>query len=210
MLTPALFPRLSALAESPLTGPSSAARRSAALLLAVLMLATRQNHFGLLTDASWAVFFLGGFYVGTVTLFALFMAIAIAMDYVATQHLGVSSYCLSPAYPFLLPSYATLWIGGLWTARRWHAGQPLRNAVQLALALWAATSVCFLISNGSFYWLSGRVAPTLAGWSVNLGDWYGAFLLVPFAYVSLAATAQLVGERMRRRVELLPRRAQPR
>lgn len=33
------------------------------LVLALVMAATRINHFGALPDASWAVFFLAGFYL---------------------------------------------------------------------------------------------------------------------------------------------------
>lgn len=195
---PALV-RLRAPLQTPLTASGSIARRTATLLLGALMLATRQNHFGLLTDASWAVFFLGGFYVGGVTAFAAFLAEAGLIDYVATRHLGISSYCLSPAYAFLLPSYATLWLGGLGAARLWRRATPLRSLTALAAMVWLSSSLCFLISNGSFYWLSGRVRPNWDGWVANLADWYVPFLLVPVVYVGTAGIVQTLTERWRGR-----------
>ena len=168
--------------SSPLRLPASL--RSAAWLLAALMLFTRQCDFAGVADASWAVFFLGGLYIGSSGLFALFMLLAVLVDYAVTQHLGVSSYCLSAAYPFLLPAYATLWWGGRWLARRWTASRPLHTLALTAATLATAASLCFVISNGSFYWLAERAAPpTLAGWRENFLDWYGYFLAVPFAYV---------------------------
>jgi hypothetical protein len=169
--------------SSPLRLPASI--RSAAWLLAALMVLTRQCDFAGIADASWAVFFLGGLYIGSSRIFALFMLLAVLVDYVATQHLGVSSYCLSPAYPFLLPAYATLWWGGRWLARRWDPSRALRTLALAAASVAIAVSVCFVISNASFYWLAKRAsAPTLAGWRENFSDWYGYFLAVPFAYVS--------------------------
>ena len=193
-------------------------RRLAVFLALAMVMGVTRFHPSLLHhalwDASWGVFFLAGFWLRGQGrwAFPLLMAEAVLVDYLVITGQGIdfwSHYCVSPAYWFLVPSYGALWLGGSWLAKR-QSGLDLRTLGLAVAALLVAEGACYLISNGSFYWLSGRVAPTLAGWSVNLGDWYGAFLLVPFAYVSLAATAQLVGERMRRRVELLPRRAQPR
>src|SRR6185312_10628230 len=189
---------------SPLRLPASLRSvRTAAWLLAGLMLLARQCDFAGVADASWAVFFLGGLYLGSSRIFALFMLLAVLVDYVATQHLGVSSYCLSPAYVFLLPAYATLWWGGRWMARRWDAAHALRTLGLTAASLAVAVSVCFVISNASFYWLAARAAaPTLAGWRENFADWYGYFLAVPFAYVSvllaLSASAVTLRSRLRR------------
>ena len=92
----------------------------AALIL--LMLATRLPMLGPafhLDDASWAVFFLAGFYLREQWrwAFPLFMAIAVAIDLVAIQYLGVSNYCVTVAYWFIVPSYAALWFGGSWLRR---------------------------------------------------------------------------------------------
>jgi hypothetical protein len=176
----------------PLSKPT---RLAPFLILAAAMLATRQYHFDILPDASWAVFFLGGFYLTSYHAFAAFMVGAVIIDYVATQHLGVSSYCLSPAYVFLLPSYAALWLGGRWAGQHW-AGVELRSLVWLIASLLVSVSVCFLVSNGSVYWLSGRAsAPTLAGWAANFRTWYPYFLGAPCIYVGLAVLGHAISVR---------------
>ena len=67
-------------------------------LILSLMVATRLNlptsitHFGPVPDASWAAFFLGGFYLRTWTrwAFPLFMALAVLVDYVVISNQGMN------------------------------------------------------------------------------------------------------------------------
>ncbi len=157
------------------------------LMLVAVMLATRLHHFDVLPDASWAVLFLGGFYLRSPRAFAALMVEAVTIDYIATRHLGVSSYCLSSAYVMLLPSYAALWFGGAWARHHWNGFLPI-GIMEFSATLLTSVSLCFLSSNGSFYWLSGRVpSPSLAGWLINFRCWYPHFLIVPCTYVGLAA-----------------------
>jgi hypothetical protein len=173
---------------------SFTAKRSAGfLIMAVVMLATRLCHFEFPPDASWAIFFLAGFYLYSYRAFAVLMVEAVAIDYLATQHMGISSYCLSPAYVLLLPSYAALRLGGRWAGRHWNA-DLWRGIGCLGASVLVSVSVCFLLSNGSFYWLSGRAAaPSLAGWAANFIRWYPHFLAVPCAYIGLATLSQVTG-----------------
>ena len=167
------------------------------LILATAMLTTRLHHFEYLPDASWAIFFLSGFYLFSARAFALLTLEAVIIDYVATQHLGVSSYCLSIAYPFVLPAYAALWLGGRLAARHRH-DQLLHRVGWLVVCLLVSVSVCFLLTNGSFYWLSGRAAsPDIAGWIVGFQRWYPYFLAVPCIYVTIAVVAEGLGARLR-------------
>ena len=125
------------------------------LALAVLMAATRSSHWGTpvqLPDASLAVFFLCGFYLRETRWFALFCAEAGVIDVLAIHH-GVSSFCVTAAYPFLLPTYGAVWFGGRWLRR--HLQTDGLNAVRAVTAALVSISVAFLISNGSFYLLSG-------------------------------------------------------
>jgi hypothetical protein len=170
-------------------------RLTLVLSLALIMLTTRLFHFEFPPDASWAVFFMLGYWLYGVRVFAAFMAGAVAVDYLATQHMGISSYCLSIAYLPILPAYAMLWLGGRWAAR--HRGnEQWRSYGSLALSLVLAVSLCFLITNGSFYWFGGRTsAPTLAGWMARLQHWYPHFLAVPCAYVGAAIVVQWIGAR---------------
>jgi hypothetical protein len=168
----------------------------APLILLLLMVVTRLPMLGPafhLQDASWAVFFIAGFYLKDQWrwAFPLFMAIAAAVDYVAIQYLGISNYCVTVAYWFIVPAYASLWLGGSWFRSR--MSMDLRGIALLSCSLFIAVSVCFLISNGSFYWIGDRVAQrSWNGWLENLGDWYLPFLQVSFAYVAVAALVHVI------------------
>jgi len=145
-----------------------------ALSLALLMAATRSHHFASIThlpDASWAVFFLAGFYLRPVWTFPALLALAVVSDYVAIAWLGVSDFCVSPAYGFLLPAYSALWLAGRWYARRYHfrfSTLPL-----LAVALLTGAAVCELLSSGGFYFFSGRFEETsFAEFGARLANYF--------------------------------------
>ncbi|WP_020483840.1 hypothetical protein [Methylomonas sp. MK1] len=128
-----------------------------AVALMALMAATRFHHFGTpfaLPDASLAVFFFAGLWLGGRYLFAFLLAEAVLIDYLAITKLGVSDFCVSKAYEFLVFSYGAMWLGGKWC--RQFAALSVATVAQRLMALVAATSIAFLFSNGSFYWLSGR------------------------------------------------------
>ncbi len=178
------------------------------LVLALVMGVTRGSiglhHFEAFPDASWAVFFLAGLWLrGTGRwAFPLLMAEAVLVDYLVISGQGLGfweHYCVSPAYWFLLPSYGALWLGGSWLASR----RPALNRSTLGLgaaALLLSENLCYLISNGSFYWLSDSVpAPrSLGAWMVNLGDWYLPFLQVTAMYVGLGALVHVLAVQLAR------------
>lgn len=166
------------------------------LALALLMAGTR-IHLSLfqhdVSDASWAVFFLAGFWLrgNARWAFPLLMAEAVLVDYLVITQQGAdfwSHYCVSAAYWFLLPSYASLWLGGSWLAKRQLGLRPQTLGLAL-MALLASVTVCYLVSNGSFYWLSDSVPlpRSMAAWSANLGLWYLPFLQTTALYVGLGA-----------------------
>lgn len=123
--------------------------------LIALMALTRFHHFGdvlHLPDASLAVFFFAGFYRKK-ALFPFLLVLAGLIDTIAISN-GTSSWCVSPAYVFLIPTYAVMWFAG----RYCSAFKSLKSTellMQFGVVV-LATSVAFLISNGSFYTLSGR------------------------------------------------------
>lgn len=164
------------------------------LLLALLMIATRFHHFGSAThlpDASWAVFLLGGFYLRRTALFGCYLAAAALIDYLATTLGGVSDWCVTPAYVFLIPTYATLWFGGVWYARRhrleWATLMPLFGAV------FAGVSAAFLISNGSFYLLSGYFPEmSWTEYGSRVAKYYPRYALSTAAYVLFVAGLHLL------------------
>ncbi len=161
------------------------------LTLALVMIGTRVNHFSALPDASWALFFVGGFYLRGIArlAFPALMVLAVLVDWFVISRTGASfwnHYCVSAAYWFLLPAYLSLWLGGLWFSRQYD-GLRLRNLGLLLASFVVSVSACYLISNGSFYWLSDSVAsPTFAGWGKNLGDWYLPYLYTASIYTSIA------------------------
>ena len=169
--------------------------------LMALMLATRFHHFGdafHLPDASWAVLFLAGFYLSPGWLLGLMLE-AVAIDAAAVGWLGVSGYCLTPAYAGLQVAHLALWSGGR-LCRRHIAGDAAGNAAAMAhLAGIAAgaTALAFLVSNGTFYWLGGRVADTsLAQFAVTFIDYGPAFLASTLMYLSAAALIHAAAVRL--------------
>lgn len=162
-------------------------------VLALVMAVTRLHHFDAIPDASWGVFFLAGLWLrGSARwAFPLLMAEAVLVDFFAITSQGLSfwsHYCVSLGYWFLLPSYFALWLGGSWLARH-QAGLRLSTLGLAAIALLASEGVCYLLSNGSFYWLSPVTvaARSLDGWTANLGDWYLPFLGTTALYVGIGA-----------------------
>jgi len=186
--------------DSPMT-LSNSQRAGIFVILALVMTATRVNHFAALPDASWAVFFVAGFYLRGAArwAFPLLIALAVLIDFFVITSQGIdfwSHYCVSAAYWFLLPAYFALWLGGS-LLRRLYAGLGVRTLGLLAVLLFAAVSVCYLISNGSYYWLSdGWLTPgkvrSFAGWTENLGDWYLPYLRTSAIYVGIAAALHVV------------------
>lgn len=161
--------------------------------LMAVMLATRFHHFGdtlHLPDASWAIFFIAGFYLTPAWLLAL-IATAVGIDVASVGWMGVSGYCLTPAYAAMLPAYAALWFGGRWMARR--ASNDFAGLVKLSGVAVLSTLTAFVISNGAFYWFGGRVAETsLAQFAQTFVDYAPSFLASTLIYLAVAAAIHAV------------------
>ena len=160
--------------------------------LALLMFATRSDHFGSaisLPDASLAVFFLAGYFLNHLSrrlaAFVGLCALAAATDYWAIAHRGVSDFCVTGAYGFLLPAYYLAW----WAGER-APDRPLRHRSAvltfLALAL-LATSGAFLISSGSFYLLAPYFSDrSLVEFGQRIALYFPRYLGVTLGYLALA------------------------
>lgn len=164
------------------------------LSLAALVAATRMHHFGSplhLPDASLAVFLLAGFFIASPLFFAGLLLEAGTLDYVAITHLGVDDYCVTPAYWFLIPTYAVLWLAGRYYARiHQHSLRSLGVFAGLSVA---ALSMAFLISNGAFYWLSGRHPDTgMAEYAARVAQYYPQYLAGGLLYLACAAALYAV------------------
>jgi hypothetical protein len=143
------------------------------------------HHFGSglhLPDASLAVFLLAGFFIASPLLFAGLFLEAVALDYVAITQLGVDNYCVTPAYWFLLPTYAVLWFAGRYTARNHQdtlRGLGLFSAISLL-----AVNLAFVISNGSFYLLSGKFADmSMAAYASRMTQYYVPYVTGAVIYL---------------------------
>jgi len=165
-----------------------------AVLLSI-MAATRFTHAAgaaALPDATWAVFFLGGFYLlrdWRWVLPSLFV-VAVGADGFAIGRYGLSDYCATLSYWFIVPAYTVLWLAGAWL-RKGYRGVH-QDLARLLASIAAATTLCFAITHSAFYWLSGRIAnPTLGEWGSAFLQWYPHFLGVTGFYVAAAALLHL-------------------
>jgi hypothetical protein len=158
-----------------------------ALALMLLMLATRFDHFGTpfsLPDASLTVFFLTGLWLGGGYLFLALLLEAGLIDYFAITHLGVSDFCVSNAYVFLVPTYGVMWLAGKFC--RQYTSLSLSGAAQQFSVVFLATTSAFLISNSSFFVFSSQVAnPTWAQYFQGIVSYYPPYLLSTLTYTVL-------------------------
>lgn len=168
------------------------------LTLTLAMLVTSGFHFGTalhLPDATLAVFFLTGYYLRNRLLLPLMLILAGVSDYLAIKN-GTSDWCVSPAYVFLIPTYASLWFGGRWFAARDQVNWRGLTALLVALSL--SGSVAFIISNGSFYLLSGRFPDiNWLEYSSRVVKYYPPYMGSLFLYVAAAALIQLTASQYR-------------
>lgn len=156
--------------------------------LAALMATTRFHHFAPLPDASLAVFFLTGRFLASPWAFALFLAEAGLIDYLAIAYGGVSGWCVTPAYPFLLPTYGVLWLGGR-LSRRYELSELAGLSAALAI-LSVSTLIAFCISNLSFYAFSGYFAALdLKSYAVRVLPYLVPYLAAPLIYTALILAA---------------------
>jgi len=170
---------------------SDPANRQIALLgvLSLVMMMTRFHHEGSafsLPDASLAIFFLAGIFLKSPLSYWVLLMLAAAVDYIAITALSVSSYCISPAYLFLVPTYAAMWFGGHFFKQASY--RSLKHyALLLALTVVFSSSVAFLISNASFYWLSSNVSGIgFADYAMGLAGEFSPYVGATLFYVLAA------------------------
>lgn len=167
------------------------------ILLIALMVLTRFHHFGdvlHLPDASLAVFFFAGFYRKK-ALFIFLLVMAGLIDYVAIAN-GTSSWCVSPAYVFLIPTYAVMWFAGRYCSA-FKSLKITELAVQFGVVT-LAISTAFAISNGSFYLLSGRYT------DLSWGQYFARVAQYYPPYVSSALLYAVLGYGIMKLVKSMP------
>lgn len=155
------------------------------LVLAITRSGITRSHFGTdlnLPDASWAMFWLLGAFTMNRWWPALSMLVCVAIDYFVIAQ-GVSSYCFTPAYPFLIPAYLALWAMGRWSRNQ----LPIRANSLLTLigSVVAGVSACFFISNIGFYLSSGYFANMpVAAYAQAVARYWPYYMLHAAAYVA--------------------------
>ena len=123
--------------------------------IAFLMLLTRGSHVMTsvaLPDASLALLLVGGLYLRKSSWFAFFVLLATVIDFGAASIDSVQAYCLTVGYWGMLPTYAVMWLAGVWLSKQADS----LSALKFTLASLASTLTAFVISTQTYYLFSGR------------------------------------------------------
>ena len=165
-----------------------------ATVLSLLMILTRSHHFASvhhLADASWAIFFLAGIYLRPIWSLPAFFALSWALDFAAYTWGGVSDFCLTPAYVFLLPAYGSLWLAGRWFAKQYQFSW--RTVAPLAASSFAGLALCELFSSGGFYLFSGRFEnTTIAEYIIRSVTYFPLYAETFITYLGIAAAIHML------------------
>lgn len=163
-------------------------------LLLLAMILTRGNITAHLQDASWAIFFLVGFYLRGFSLaryaFPVFFLAAFVIDLVVIDAQGGTHYCFTPSYPFLIPSYLAMWFAGSWFAN--NSQESALGLFKFVGAALVGTAVCFLISNLGFYYFAGKFeAMSLMQYAQSVSKYLPAYLTTTGLYLGFVAIVHL-------------------
>lgn len=120
-----------------------------------LMLLTRGSHVLTqvsLPDASLALLLIGGLYLRKAAWFIFFVVLATVIDFGAAEIDSFQAFCLTPAYWGMLPTYAVMWLAGVWLSQQ---AKPLQLAKYTVVGV-LATIAAFVISTQTYYLFSNR------------------------------------------------------
>ena len=126
-----------------------------AAAIAFFMLLTRGSHVLTsvsLPDASLALLLIGGLYLRKAVWFALFVVLATAIDFGAAAIDSIQAFCLTDGYWGMLPTYAVMWLAGVWLSKQADS----TDIAKYAAASIFSTFTAFVISTQTYYLFSGR------------------------------------------------------
>lgn len=126
-----------------------------AVAIAFLMLLTRGSHVltsVALPDASLAFLLICGLYLRKAAWFAFFVVLATVIDFGASAIDSWYGFCLTAGYWGMLPTYAAMWLAGVWLSKQ----SDSLDVVKYSLAGLLATFLAFVISTQTYYLFSGR------------------------------------------------------
>lgn len=157
------------------------------LAFVALILLTRSQHFGTEfspPDATLAAFFLAGLFApGALTYFGLLVTAALA-DQVAFAN-GVSAWCVTAAYGFLVPTYGVMWYAG-YTCRNTNFLSVIGTS-KLVGTLLVSSAVAWLISSGSFFLFSGYFT------AMPAAEYFGKVMRYIPPYIGWACAYSIAG-----------------
>ncbi len=155
-------------------------------VLILILITTRSHFFHHIQDASWAIFFILGFYLRAVIGLPIFLLAAFIVDLIVIESKGGQSYCFTISYPFLAPAYGSLWLAGRWFAN--HYSENLRGLVYFIGSAIIGVTVCYIISSGGFYWFSGRFTETnMTEFAERITKFLPMFMKITVMYLAIAA-----------------------
>jgi hypothetical protein len=177
--------------------------RIAALLLAALMAATRIHHFGvgsIAPDASTAVFFLAGLFLGSPWWFAAFAIEAVILDAAALGVVGVADACMTLGYWTLFAGYLVLWYAGALGRRAKRIG--VFELARLVCLVSGGVALFFVLSNAGYYFGGGYdQSMGAAEYISRVSRYFSFYLTVTLVYAAAGVAAFAVVSRpWRRRV----------
>ena len=165
-------------------------------LLLLFMILTRSQLLSHLQDASWAIFFLVGFYLRSYMGFPIFWLAAFAIDIFVIEVQGGDNYCYTPGYLFLIPAYASLWFAGHWFATYYQNHRDANNAKKISYfagSVVLSVVVCFFISNLGFFLLSNRTPGMDAlQYAQTVAKYLPPYLQTTAFYLAIAATVHVL------------------
>ncbi|HOY70303.1 MAG TPA: hypothetical protein PL131_06925 [Methylotenera sp.] len=130
-----------------------------AAVVAFIMLLTRGSHVLThvsLPDASLALFLVGGMLLRKINWFVFFTVLATLIDFGAASADSYFAFCLTAGYWGMLPTYAVMWLAGMWLGRQSNR----LDALKFTLASVISTFLAFVISTQTYYLFSGRFPNT--------------------------------------------------
>jgi hypothetical protein len=172
--------------------------RIVALLLAVLMAATRIYHFGaagIAPDASTGVFFLAGLMLASPLWFVALAVEAVLLDIVAIGLVGVADACMTLGYWTLFAGYLALW----WAAR---AARPIARLDLLGgsklLCFAAGGTVLFFVLSNVGYYFGGAFDQNMgaAEYVSRVSRYFSFYLLATLGYVAAGVSVFAAAARL--------------
>ena len=175
----------------------SKAEKLAALLLAVLMAATRVHHFGvgaIAPDASTAVYFLAGLALASPWWLLALLAEAVLLDVFAIGVAGVADACVSGGYALLAPAYGVLWLAG--RTMRKSERLDLLTAGKFVCAITGGVAAFFVISNIGYFFGSEFYALGVSEYTRRVARYFSYYEIVTLLYATAGIGALVLAARL--------------